>query len=49
MSHNFTIAQTWRVLVQPEDRNVDIAIWNNDRLQMIIAPFIKKMHLPQMK
>ena len=43
MSHNFTIAQTWEgVLVQPEDRvHVDIAIWNNDRLQIeIIAPFL---------
>ena len=49
MSHNFTIAQTWEgVLVQPEDRvHVDIAIWNNDRLQIeIIAPFYKKNASP---
>ena len=49
MSHNFTIAQTWEgVLVQPEDRvHVDIAIWNNDRLQIeIIAPFYKKNTSP---
>ena len=49
MSHNFTIAQTWEgVLVQPEDRvHVDIAIWNNDRLQIeIIAPFYKKNTFP---
>ena len=49
MSHNFTIAQTWEgVLVQPEDRvHVDIAIWNNDRLQIeIIAPFYKKNKPP---
>ena len=37
-----------RGLVQPEDRvHVDIAIWNNDRLQIeIIAPFYKKNASP---